>query len=275
MRMPSDADLMKIAIADLQNSSSSFEDRQRALQELLELVEPIYNSNDLHKLGGLVVVVNELNRAEKELRILAAWVLGKASQNNELVQNQLLELNVLPTLMGMVRSSCTEEAVKALYALSAVIRNHPVGQEQFYLLDGTSLLKDLMKDTTSDTRLHRKCLFLVADLAEQQSEFSEVLSKYDPNKDYLMAVVNLLDAEDFDTKEKALMAIHSLTGSSDIAYHLLKHECHIKSVLHRLELQLDAVIQSTNDSDSVKDFLLLCQKIRSMFSNGEEGRSNQ
>jgi hsp70-interacting protein len=45
LKMPSDADLMKIAIADLNNSSISLEDRHRALQELLVLVEPIDNAN--------------------------------------------------------------------------------------------------------------------------------------------------------------------------------------------------------------------------------------
>lgn len=43
--MPSDADLMKIAISDLNNVSAALEDRHRALQELLELVEPIENAN--------------------------------------------------------------------------------------------------------------------------------------------------------------------------------------------------------------------------------------
>lgn len=45
LHVPSDAELMKIAIADLQNSTLSTEDRQRALQELLILVEPIDNAN--------------------------------------------------------------------------------------------------------------------------------------------------------------------------------------------------------------------------------------
>lgn len=44
LRVPSDAELMKIAIADLLNSTLSIEDRQRALQELLILVEPIDNA---------------------------------------------------------------------------------------------------------------------------------------------------------------------------------------------------------------------------------------
>lgn len=45
--MPSDAQLMQIAIDDLNNSSLSLEDRQRALNELLILVEPIDNANGM------------------------------------------------------------------------------------------------------------------------------------------------------------------------------------------------------------------------------------
>lgn len=43
--MPSDAQLMQIAIDDLNNSTLSLEDHRRALQELLILVEPIDNAN--------------------------------------------------------------------------------------------------------------------------------------------------------------------------------------------------------------------------------------
>lgn len=45
LKMPSDTKLMQIAIADLNNSSISLEDRHRALNELLILVEPIDNAN--------------------------------------------------------------------------------------------------------------------------------------------------------------------------------------------------------------------------------------
>lgn len=43
--MPSDAELLKIAISDLNNLSITLEDRYRALQELNVLVEPIDNAN--------------------------------------------------------------------------------------------------------------------------------------------------------------------------------------------------------------------------------------
>lgn len=57
--MPSDAQLMQIAIDDLKNSSLSLEDRHRALHELLILVEPIDNANGmlLLALASLVLVI--------------------------------------------------------------------------------------------------------------------------------------------------------------------------------------------------------------------------
>lgn len=45
--MPSDAQLMRVALDDLNNSSLTLEDRHRALQELLILVEPIDNANGM------------------------------------------------------------------------------------------------------------------------------------------------------------------------------------------------------------------------------------
>lgn len=273
LRMPSVADLVKIAIADLQNISLAVDNRRQALQELLELVESIDNANDLHKLGGLVVIIEELSRGEEDLRILAAWVLGKASQNNVVVQDQLLELGILPKLIQMARSSSAEEAVKALYALSAVIRNHPSGQGHFYLHEGALLLEDLMTDESSDVRLQKKSLFLVADLAEQQKELGESIIKYEPTKGYLLSVVNLVRAEDIDTQEKALMAIRSLSDSSSRAHDLLRRECDVKSALDKLQLQLDVLLQSEDDSGFVKDLQVLCQNVRSMFSDEENART--
>ncbi|CAD6263200.1 unnamed protein product [Miscanthus lutarioriparius] len=77
LKVPSDAELMKVAIADLNNSSVLLEDRHRALQELLVLVEPIDNANDLDKLGGLLPLIWELSNADEGIRTTSAWVLGE------------------------------------------------------------------------------------------------------------------------------------------------------------------------------------------------------
>ena len=46
---------------------------------------------DLNKLGGLAVVIGELDHSDSETRKMAAWIIGKASQNNPLVQKQVCD----------------------------------------------------------------------------------------------------------------------------------------------------------------------------------------
>jgi nucleotide exchange factor SIL1 len=43
--------------------------------------------------------------------------------------------------MEMTHSNSSAEAVKALYAVSAIVRNFPLGQEAFYLEGGPLLLQ--------------------------------------------------------------------------------------------------------------------------------------
>jgi hypothetical protein len=54
---------------------------------------------------------------------------------------QVLKGGALPRLMEMTHSNSSAEAVKALYAVSAIVRNFPLGQEAFYLEGGPLLLQ--------------------------------------------------------------------------------------------------------------------------------------
>ncbi|CAM6095037.1 unnamed protein product [Calypogeia fissa] len=260
LRMKSDADLMKISLADLQNNSSPAADRQRALQELLELVEPIDNALDLNKLGGLAVVIGELERDEGELRTTAAWVLGKASQNNPVVQNQLLRLGALPKLMKMVRSNDNEEAVKALYAVSALIRNFPSGQDAFYVDGGAALLQVLLSGENVDSRLKKKALYLLAELAEQQTDMEGELSDGIHDK-LLIAVVKLAEANDLDTQEKALLALRNLIGLNNSVCERLQKVCQVDDALERLRIHYKVLMLDPELADYIKDLEFLRDEV--------------
>jgi nucleotide exchange factor SIL1 len=54
---------------------------------------------------------------------------------------QILELGALTKLIKMVKSTSIEEAIKALYAVSALIRNNLSGQELFYAEAGDTMLQ--------------------------------------------------------------------------------------------------------------------------------------
>lgn len=58
------------------------------LAALSVLILSLYYVSDLNKLGGLAIVIQELDHPDQDIRRLSAWVLGKACQNNAAVQKQ-------------------------------------------------------------------------------------------------------------------------------------------------------------------------------------------
>lgn len=52
-----------------------------------------------------------------------------------------MEFGALPDLMKMVSSISVEEAVKALYAVSAIVRNNLDAEKQFYGESGIMMLQ--------------------------------------------------------------------------------------------------------------------------------------
>ncbi|CAL9207039.1 unnamed protein product, partial [Musa hybrid cultivar] len=266
LKTPSDAELMKIAIADLNNSSITLEDRQRALNELLFLVEPIDNANDLDKLGGLVMVIRELDNTETDIRTTSAWILGKASQNNALVQNQILTHGALTKLMKMVNSSFTEEAVKALYAISALIRNNEIGQRLFYSEEGYIMLQDIMGNSSIDIRLRKKAAFLVADLADYQLQYADNSElHFLGDRFFLKAVVDLILTPDLDLQEKALLAVRSLLQLTSTDASDLRDFCSLDRILESMRKDLEKLMLEEDLRDFVNEIESLRREVAIIF----------
>ncbi|KAG9137191.1 hypothetical protein Leryth_012020 [Lithospermum erythrorhizon] len=266
LKMPSDAELMQIAIDDLNNESLSLEDTHRALQELLILVEPIDNAKDLNKLGGLKAVIRQLDHSDTNIRATSAWIIGKASQNNPIVQKQVLEIGALVKLMKLVQSNLTEEAIKALYAVSALIRNNVDGQELFCAEDGNMLLQDILSNSSIDIRLKKKSLFLVADLAESQLENTDKLQlPFLADQLFLKLVVDVLAATDLDLQEKALYSIKSLLLLKSTDALILKDFCKLDAALEKMRLQLELLMADENHREYAIDLESLRREVEENY----------
>ncbi|XVE86408.1 hypothetical protein DITRI_Ditri18aG0032200 [Diplodiscus trichospermus] len=266
LKMPSDAQLMQIALDDLNNSSLSLDDRLRALQELLILVEPIDNAHDLCKLGGLAVIIRELNHPDPDIRKLSAWILGKASQNSPYVQKQILELGALAKLMKMVKSSSTEESTKAFYAVSALIRNNVAGQQLFYAEAGDKMLQDILSNPSVDIRLRRKAVFLVGDLAECQLEnIDKAEMPFFSNHFFLKSVVDLTASIDLDLQEKALAAIKNLLQLRTTEAMVFKDFCRLDDALERMKKQLEDLMLEEYYREYATDVENLRKEVKHIF----------
>lgn len=73
----------------------------------------------MDKLGGLEAVIKELEDIESDIRTTSAWVLGKASQNNAIVQNQVSCYFLLVYLVRdiWIEDPCTNRKFRFCYLL--------------------------------------------------------------------------------------------------------------------------------------------------------------
>ncbi|KAK3003599.1 hypothetical protein RJ639_019845 [Escallonia herrerae] len=234
LKRPSVAQLMQIALDELRNSSLPMEDRRRALQDLLVLVEPIDNAIDLHKLGGLAVVMGELNNLDAEIRTTSAWIL--------------------------------EEAIKALYAVSALIRNNLDGQQLFHAGAGEVMLQKILRNSSIDSRLRRKAVFLVADLVECQIEIrNEADLQFFSTPSFLNSVVDLIASTDLDLQEKALFIIKNLIQLGSTKALVLKDFCGLDGALERMRLQLQQLMVEEEQAEYAIDVESLRREVEVLF----------
>lgn len=86
---PSDADLMKEAMAALHSDEVDLDNKLIAFDNFEQLVETIDNANNMENLGLWTPLLELLKHEEKEMRKMAAWCVGTAVQNNEKAQDKV------------------------------------------------------------------------------------------------------------------------------------------------------------------------------------------
>ena len=138
-------------------------EKSESLEELQFLVELSDNAKDLHILGGLKQVIEHLRSRFSSLRWKAAEVIATACQNNPFCQNAVTQLNGIPLLVDLLNSDDVDIVrVKALYALSSLIKSCETSSKIFMNADGaTTLLKVLNSDLL---KLRIKAAFLIRGL---------------------------------------------------------------------------------------------------------------
>ncbi|XDG01974.1 hypothetical protein ABKA04_001589 [Annulohypoxylon sp. FPYF3050] len=154
MGAPSDAELMQASMAAITSTDPeiTLESKLTAFDNLEQLVESLDNANLLSKLGLWTPLLELLGHEEDQLRLMAAWCVGTAVQNNAPSQERLLALGGVEKLVGMALgervpmekragdgAETTGEALaaangnagetkdvrrKAVYALSSAVRNY-------------------------------------------------------------------------------------------------------------------------------------------------------
>ncbi|PPS13689.1 hypothetical protein GOBAR_AA06892 [Gossypium barbadense] len=279
LKMPSDAQLMQIALDDLSNSSLSLEDRHRALQELLILVEPIDNANVL-ELGALATLMKLVNSSSADEATKAFYAVSALIRNRLSLQIRL----PLPNSNVLTVATDVAHVVKVLPSdmcklggLGVIIRelDHPdsdVRKFSAWILGKASQnnpyvqKQDILSSTSMDVRLRRKAVFLVGDLAECQLEnIDKAEMPFFSDQFFLKSVVDLTASSDLDLQEKALVAIKNLLQLRTTEAMVFKEFCRLDDALERMKKQLEDLMLDEDHREYVTDVESLRKEVELSF----------
>ncbi|XP_022347608.1 hsp70-binding protein 1 isoform X3 [Enhydra lutris kenyoni] len=186
--------------------ASDQQEREGALELLADLCENMDNAADFCQLSGMHLLVGRyLEAGPAGLRWRAAQLIGTCSQNVAAIQEQVLGLGALRKLLRLLdRDACDLVRVKALFAISCLVREQEAGLLQFLRLDGFSVLMRAMQQQVQ--KLKVKSAFLLQNLLVGHPEHKGTLC----SMGMVQQLVALIRTEHSPFHEHVLGALCSL-----------------------------------------------------------------
>lgn len=177
------------------------------LDELQDICEQIDFAMSLCQIGGLpplLEICHPGSNVADDLRGAVLGVIATVAQNNPFTQNALMNLNALPLIMNIAASSSTTTSVrlKALHAVSCIVRNFQPLETMFYSgqyptrshFSDQGVYLDVAVETAVETlngpealnlflaapeiKIRRKASFLLGALITNDSLSIEILNGY-------------------------------------------------------------------------------------------------
>ncbi|XP_012525261.1 hsp70-binding protein 1 [Monomorium pharaonis] len=145
------------------DDSSEYES---VLERMADFVDNIDIANDFYKIGGFSVFQSCLNSSHSSIRWRIADIIAELAQNNPFCQDKLLEAGVFPVLLSIIDTDPSEQTrIKALYAVSCIVRGHPASLKYMDTHDGYSVLLRAMQSPVE--KLQIKSAFLLSSLCSK------------------------------------------------------------------------------------------------------------
>lgn len=139
---PDEPGLMKQLMAVVSNPEATEEAKVTALENFEMLIENLDNANAIGQMGFWPVINGQMDPAiPEERRVLAASIVGIATQNNPQSQQAFHDLEGLGSLVVMATDKLSSACqLKALFAITLYIRHFEPGYKQFADANGWQLL---------------------------------------------------------------------------------------------------------------------------------------
>lgn len=193
-------------------STTTIQEKEKLLDELLDLVESIDQAKDLSSIGGLSTLLHVLDSGVPSLQWRAAEVIATCAQNNPEVQSSFFHGGVMDPIWALLDSQDDTCQLKALLGVSCLIRGSSELHGYFSDHSGVSKVMNIIEDRTSkppnasSDRIVRKCLQVLkyavdtssidGQQARECSNLEDILSHIigdnDENNDVSLAALDLI-----------------------------------------------------------------------------------
>ncbi|XP_053598733.1 hsp70-binding protein 1 isoform X1 [Microplitis demolitor] len=188
---------------------------ETALECIASYVDSIDIANDFYKIGGFGIIGACLNSQFDSIRWKTADVIAELTQNNPFCQEKILEMGLMPILLGMVDSDPSDQAkIKALYAVSCIVRGNALALKYMDVNDGYSVLIRAMQSPVE--KLQVKSSFLLSALCSRDNAHairsSLIKMGIIEQASGLLAMSNVIG----DTRDALLSILNSLTANNNL-----------------------------------------------------------
>ncbi|KAB5517629.1 hypothetical protein PHYPO_G00169380 [Pangasianodon hypophthalmus] len=240
------------------------DEKEAALEMLCDLCDNLDNARDLMKLGGLDVCVSRcVCHTEAGLRWRAAELLACCAQNMPEVQLYLLQQGALHTLLQLTdHDPHPTVRVKALYAVSCLVREQEVGLRDFLSHDGFSVL---MRGMQSDCeKLRTKSAFLLLNLLTSHPEHRDTVLCMG----MVQQLVAVLRSPHSSVHEHVLGVLCCLVEDSE------RGVCDCKEPSLGLEELLNQRIQELQGREESQEEVEFCERLRAACFRAQPQEDN-
>lgn len=177
---PDEPTLMKQAIIVLNNEEATDDNKLVALENFEMLIENLDNANNIENMKMWPSIISQLSSPNREFQVLAASIIGIATQNNPNSQEAFLKhedgLQELVRILGDAQSP-EEVVMKALFAVSSLVRNCGAACKKFVELGGWKLIN--LREGHSHRLLLRKLSLVSALLSDANDELTKAQIRAD------------------------------------------------------------------------------------------------
>lgn len=224
---------------------------EEALQQIANYVDNIDIANDFHKIGGFCIFRPCLDSSHGSLRWRAAEIIAELTQNNPYCQERVLEAGLLPVLLSLVDVDPVQQVrIKALYALSCLIRENDHALEEFGRLGGYSVLLRAMQSRVEKLKI--KAAFLLTYICNHQPAVKDELFRMG----FVEQLVGLVSEDCQPAMEHILSALQALvTDHAPSVNECRQPRLQLRSILHNLLQQNQGKEDRQEEHEYTKNLL--------------------